>query len=91
MLSDLAKELKSVCDDSVNISLNVWVHKDNKEDVTYQVYVSNKVNKSFKSYTELEKFITFLVAELRKIDVKAVENSIQKAYDLLKLEGTVVL
>jgi hypothetical protein len=91
MLSDLAKDLKGVCEESVNISLNVWVHKDGKEDVSYQVYVSNKVNKSFKSYTELEKFITYLVAELRKIDVKAVENSIDKAYELLKMEGTVVL
>ena len=92
-LSELAKELQEIIkDESINLSLNIWARKDGSSEVQYQLYVSNKnINKYFKTYTELERFTTFLIAGLKEIDVSAVENSVEKAYELMKTEGTVVL
>lgn len=91
-LADLAKELGNVCGESVQLSVEVWLYQGSKEPTaSFRVYVANKVNKSFTTYSELEKFITLLLMELKKIDVKATENSVERAFQLMKTEGTVVL
>jgi hypothetical protein len=52
-------------DNAVSITLDMWNFRSNREEISWRVYVEDKLNKQFKSFKEI---VTFIDMELNTFE-----------------------